>query len=101
MKSVSAFIVILLSCHLQAETLRIPIGQQQVAGESVTTPATGSDKSSVKNHYGEPLEQNGPVGEPPIYTWVYRDFVVYFESDRVIHSVPKFTPKVKEADKPQ
>ena len=29
------------------------------------------------------------VGEPPISRWVYADFVVFFEYDRVIHAVIK------------
>ena len=29
------------------------------------------------------------VGDPPITTWEYTDFLVYFEYDRVIHSVSK------------
>jgi hypothetical protein len=27
------------------------------------------------------------VGDPPITRWVYDRFTVYFENDRVIHSV--------------
>ncbi|WP_049721933.1 hypothetical protein [Gilvimarinus polysaccharolyticus] len=95
MKPVIAVILFALTCQLQAETLRIPIGQQEKTGEYLTTPATGVTKTHVKDTYGEPIKQSGPVGTPPIYTWVYNDFVVYFESDRVIHSVIKFTPKVK------
>ena len=37
--------------------------------------------------YGEPKQCSGPVGEPPISHWVYPDFVVYYEYDRVIHAV--------------
>lgn len=100
MKSVIAFILLALACQLQAETVRIPIGQQEKPGEYLSTPATGMTKARVKDHYGEPINQAGPVGEPPIYTWVYEDFIVYFEADRVIHSVVKFTPKIKAAANP-
>ena len=37
--------------------------------------------------FGEPQQRLGPVGEPPISHWVYPDFVVYYEYDRVIHAV--------------
>ena len=29
------------------------------------------------------------VGEPPITRWEYRNMIVYFEYDRVIHAVMK------------
>jgi hypothetical protein len=35
------------------------------------------------------LSKNSSVGEPPISSWEYEPFVVYFEYDRVIHSVAK------------
>lgn len=75
-----------------AETVRIPVGQQ---GENkLSTPQTGTSKTDVLDQYGEPEQQSGPVGDPAIYRWDYREFVVYFEDDRVIHAVIKFEPKV-------
>ena len=41
----------------------------------------------VLQRFGEPQQRLGPVGEPPISHWVYPDFVVYYEYDRVIHAV--------------
>lgn len=46
-------------------------------------------QSSVRATYGDPLEIRGPVGQPPISQWHYRNFVVYFERDRVLHAVLK------------
>ena len=54
---------------------------------SVSRPAHGITMDAVLQQYGEPLERKGPVGEPPITHWVYTDFIVYFEYDRVIHAV--------------
>ncbi|WP_339898688.1 hypothetical protein [uncultured Gilvimarinus sp.] len=97
MKFAIAMLFMLFAFQSHAETVRIPVGQQEKPGEFISTPATGTTKASVKTKYGEPMTQQGPVGEPPIYTWTYSDFVVYFESDRVVHSVIKFTPKVTDA----
>jgi hypothetical protein len=90
--ALSFLILVAFSGLLAAETLRIPLGQQEAA-QAQPLPATGTSKKSVKATYGEPQAQTGPVGEPAIYTWHYQDFSVYFENDRVIHSVVKFTPK--------
>lgn len=78
------------SCH--AETVAIPLGQQGKAW-SIETPTTGMRKDQVEEKFGAPTEKSGPVGTPPIYTWDYAQFTVYFESDHVIHSVVKAPPK--------
>lgn len=71
-----------------SETVTIPLGQQ---GDhwNIERPRTGISKAQVLNQYGEPTDRTGPVGDPPIYTWHYAQFKVYFESDRVIHTVVK------------
>ncbi|MBW0146530.1 outer membrane protein assembly factor BamE [Marinobacter arenosus] len=73
---------------LWAEQLSIPVGSQ-ADRELVSTPATGMSQESVRATWGEPLEVMGPVGEPPITQWHYRNFIVYFERDRVLHAVLK------------
>lgn len=75
-----------------ADVLRIPIGQQQ-ADTRASLPVTGTSKAQVEQGYGNPTERSGPVGEPAIYRWDYPEFTVYFENDRVIHSVVKFVAK--------
>lgn len=75
-----------------AETVAIPLGQQGKAWQ-VESPKTGMRKAQVEEKFGQPLEQSGPVGTPPIYTWDYEQFTVYFEGDHVIHSVVKVPPK--------
>lgn len=54
---------------------------------SVSRPARGMTMDGVLASYGEPGVRAGPVGEPPITTWDYGDFVVYFEHQYVIHAV--------------
>lgn len=52
-------------------------------------PTRGMSQASVSAKYGEPEEKRAAVGEPPISQWVYDDFIVYFEYDKVIHAVVK------------
>lgn len=73
---------------VQAEQLTVPVGSQ-ADRSGASTPATGMTKDSVRAKWGSPLEIQGPVGEPPISQWHYQNFVVYFENDRVLHSVLK------------
>ena len=54
---------------------------------SVATPRNGITKQDVEKRFGAPEERAPAVGEPPISRWVYKDYTVYFEADRVIHSV--------------
>lgn len=52
-------------------------------------PARGMTQQRVEAKYGSPVSIQAAVGEPPITRWVYQDFVVYFEHDKVIHAVAK------------
>lgn len=57
------------------------------SGAGVARPAHGTTMESVVQNFGEPGSRSGPVGDPPISTWDYGEFVVYFEGQHVIHSV--------------
>ncbi len=52
-------------------------------------PSRGMTQNSVQSKYGSPVTVVAPVGEPPITRWEYSNFVVYFEYDKVIHTVLK------------
>lgn len=69
-----------------AEELRVPVGSQADRGQQ-NVPRTGTTQASVRASWGQPASVEGPVGQPPISQWNYGNFVVYFENDRVIHSV--------------
>lgn len=51
------------------------------------TPVPGSFMLDVIADLGEPANKTDAVGMPPISRWDYNEFRVYFEHDRVIHSV--------------
>lgn len=56
---------------------------------SADQPNRGATKADVLADLGEPVTRRGAVGEPPISSWEYAGFVVYFEHDYVLHSVAK------------
>ena len=69
-----------------ADTLAVPVGQQGKQ-KSISKPLSGISKAQVKQQFGEPNGWRPAVGQPPISSWVYDGFTVYFEYDRVIHTV--------------
>lgn len=75
------------SSAIVAEEIRVSVKNLIQRGLQENLPRTGLSESSVRNRWGEPQSVTGPVGEPPIRQWHYENFVVYFEDNRVIHSV--------------
>jgi hypothetical protein len=59
------------------------------AGAAGSTPTRGMTAARVEQTFGTPDAKVAAVGEPPISRWEYRNFVVFFEYDRVIHAVVK------------
>ena len=59
------------------------------ASADSSRPTRGMTAASVESKFGAPESRQSPVGEPPISRWEYKDFVVFFEYDRVIHAVVK------------
>ena len=72
------------SASAVADTLLIDSTQ---SAATTARPPAGASMDRVLQRFGEPQQRLGPVGEPPISHWVYPDFIVYFEHDRVIHAV--------------
>ena len=54
---------------------------------SIDMPGRGMKKTEVEARFGAPREKTEAVGKPPISSWVYGDFTVYFEHDTALHSV--------------
>lgn len=75
-----------------AEDIHIPIGQQAKDAPAIDLPSTGMTKDRVKALFGTPLSETPAKGNPPISSWKYAEFEVYFENNHVIHSVRNFKP---------
>jgi hypothetical protein len=50
-------------------------------------PSRGMNQLQVLELYGEPALRNAPVGQPPISSWDYSNFSVFFEDEYVLHTV--------------
>lgn len=83
----------ILSQEAFAQTIKIGIGQQAIAKQEIQRPSRGDTKTLVHKKFGEPLKRIEATGQPPISSWEYEDFKVYFESNQVIHSVLKHRPR--------
>jgi hypothetical protein len=57
--------------------------------EEAGKPTRGMSQARVEANFGTPQSRVSPVGDPPITRWEYESFVVFFEYDKVIHSVTK------------
>lgn len=62
-------------------------GVEMAAQSAPQRPARGMSMTRVEASFGTPSQKIGAVGEPPISRWDYSAFVVYFEHDKVIHTV--------------
>ena len=87
MKQAFVIFALILSLATQAQTLEIPLGQQ--GDQALERPNLGMSKEAVIAKFGEPADWTEAKGQPPISSWEYKLFVVYFENDSVIHSVLK------------
>ena len=92
---------VLLSAHLfaaglilapaaQADTL--DVRDNAVRSSASDLPRRGLTMAQVEKRYGAPVEKLPTRGgdaprHPPINRWRYNGYTVYFERNRVIHSV--------------
>ena len=79
-------LVLGLTSIARADTLQME-GTSPEAGNA--HPTRGMTAERVEQKFGIPESREAPVGDPPISRWEYKDFVVFFEYDRVIHAVVK------------
>ena len=80
-----------LSLISNAEEIKVSVGNQSAELDGIDRPKSGMNKTKVAEQFGQPIKENAGRGKPPISSWEYEKFVVYFENDTVIHSVLKIT----------
>jgi hypothetical protein len=74
-----------------AEVIQVPVGQQAPEKRVLEVPRRGTTKTAVERRFGAPLAQTPAVGNPPISSWDYENYRVYFERELVLHTVLKGT----------
>jgi hypothetical protein len=88
----------LLATSAMAEVIRVPVGQQAHEKRILELPRRGATKAEVEQRFGPPLTQQPAVGTPPISSWDYENYRVYFEHDLVLHAVLKGTATPLQSD---
>lgn len=83
--SASLLTVTLAAGSVSADTLII----SGISPQANDSPTRGMKQAAVESRWGQPISKREPVGNPPIASWEYQTFVVYFEYDHVVHSVAK------------
>ena len=90
-------LTLLISPKIYSDTLII---DRFIASKNVNKPSKGMKKMNVLEVFGEPLTISNPVGSPPITTWKYKLFTVYFEHNHVIHAVVNKANSLELGPKP-
>jgi hypothetical protein len=86
---VAAGLALAFAAPAQADRLLIERAQ---ASEAANLPARGQSMAEVEAKFGAPQQKLEPRGGqraawPVIHRWVYSDFTVYFERERVVDTV--------------
>ena len=110
MKTLSASLALALAVMTPAagatagDTLLVERVQNEAA---FTLPARGSSMTQVQSKFGIPAQKLAPISgpnsrkyNPPITRWVYGNFTVYFEHDKVITSVVNRLTALEQGPKP-
>ena len=83
----TGLLILGLSANLFAEEINLPTDESKTTEFTIQLPGRGMSKEMVQNRFGEALNKEPAVGQPPISKWTYSNFTVYFESEYVIHAV--------------
>ena len=81
---VLAFMLVLAFQIVSADVLLIEEVRQ--AGR-MELPKNGQHKADIEAKFGAPAEKQSAVGDPPISSWKYDRYSVYFEYDLVLFTV--------------
>jgi hypothetical protein len=75
-----------LAIPAKADILLQPDHEMMVL-RSEGVPIRGMTQSQVEKKFGEPRAIQAAVGDPPISSWDYDNYRVYFEHQLVLHVV--------------
>ena len=93
MAKISAIILFAVSIGLlsivNAQNLDMSGAEGSTTFDQAGKPTRGMTQERVQSNFGAPQSTVAAIGDPPISRWEYAGFVVFFEYDKVIHSVTK------------
>ena len=77
----------MLAFAIQAVYADVLIIDEVRQAERMELPKNGQSKADIETKFGTPQERRAAVGDPPISSWKYDKFSVYFEYDLVLSTV--------------
>jgi len=77
----------MLAFTFQAVCADVLLIEEVRQSERMELPKNGQSKADVEAKFGAPVEKLAAVGEPPISSWKFDRYSVYFEYDLVLFSV--------------
>ena len=83
-RTVLAFMLAFVFQAANADVLLIEEVRQ---AERMNLPQNGISKADIEAKFGAPVQKSPAVGEPPISSWKYGKYSVYFEDDLVLFTV--------------
>ena len=82
-----AVLAFMLTFVFQAASADVLIIDEVRQADGMKLPKNGLDKATVENKFGTPVKKKPAVGDPPISSWDYDTYSVYFEHDLVLSTV--------------
>ena len=88
-RTLIALFAVTLAAPASAEVLLLQTIQEapENSPSGLERPKRGLTMLQVESRFGAPEERVTSVGDPPIARWLYPDYTVFFEYDRVIETV--------------
>lgn len=77
----------MMALAIQAANADVLIIEEVRQAERMKLPENGQDKATVEAKFGTPKQKLAAVGDPPISSWKYDTYSVYFEYDLVLFTV--------------
>ena len=77
----------MLALAFQVATADVLIIDEVRQAKRMELPKNGQSKADIETKFGTPAEKQSAVGDPPISSWKYDTYSVYFEYDLVLFAV--------------
>ena len=77
----------MLALAFQVATADVLIIDEVRQAERMELPKNGQSKTDIEAKFGTPAQKQSAVGDPPISSWKYDTYSVYFEYDLVLFAV--------------
>ncbi len=77
----------MLAVTMQAVSADVLLIEEVQQSDRMALPKNGYSKADIEAKFGAPEQKNAAIGDPPISSWDYDGYSVYFEYDLVLFSV--------------